>query len=77
MGIPDHLTCLFRNLYAGEEATGGTECGTTDWIQIGKGVHQACVLSSCLFNLYSEYIMQNARLDEAQAGIEIARRNYQ
>ena len=66
MGIPDHLTCLFRNLYAGEEATGGTECGTTDWIQIGKGVHQACVLSSCLFNLYSEYIMRNTELEEAQ-----------
>ena len=75
MGIPDHLTCLFRNLYAGQDATGRTECGTTDWFQIGKGVHQACVLSSCLFNLYSEYIMQNARLNEAQAGIKIAGRN--
>ena len=74
MGIPDHLTRLLRNLYASQEATGGTECGTTDWIQIGKGVHQACVLSSCLFNLYSEYIMQNARLDEGQAGIRISGR---
>ena len=74
MGIPDHLTCLFRNLYAGQDATGRTECGTTDWFQIGKGVHQACVLSSCLFNLYSEYIMQNARLDEGQAGIKISGR---
>jgi len=75
MKIPDHLTCLLRNLYAGQEATVRTGDGTTDWFQIGKGVHQGCVLSPCLFNLYAEYIMQNARLDEAQAGIKIARRN--
>ena len=75
MGIPDHLTCLLRNLYAGQEATVRTRHGTTDWFQIGKGVHQGCVLSPCLFNLYPEYIMQNAGLDEAQAGIEIAGRN--
>ena len=67
MGIPDHLTCLWRNLYAGQEATVRTEHGTTDWFQIGKGVLQGCKLSPCLFNLYGEYIMQNARLDEAQA----------
>ena len=73
MGIPDHLTCLLRNLYAGQEATVGH--GTTDWFQTGKGVHQGCILSSCLFNFYAEYIMQNARLDKAQAGIKIARRN--
>ena len=73
MGIPDHLICLQRNLYAGQEATTGH--GTTDWSQIGKGVHQGCILSPCLFNLYAEYIMQNARLDEAQAGIKISRRN--
>ena len=73
MGIPDHLTCLLRNPYTGQEATVRTGHGTTDWFQIGKGVHQ--VLSPCLFNLYVEYIMQNARLDEAQAGIKIARRN--
>ena len=75
MGIPDHLTCLLRNMYAGQEATVRTEQGTTDWFQIGKGVHQGCVLSPCLFNLYAEYIMRNAGLDEAQAGIKIARRN--
>ena len=75
MGIPDHLTCLLRNLYAGQEATVRTGHGTTDWFQIGKGVHQGCVLSPCLFNLYAEYIMRNAGLEEAQAGIKIARRN--
>ena len=75
MGIPDHLTCLLRNLYAGQEATVKSGHGTTDWLQIGKGVHQGCILSPCLFNLYAEYIMQNARLDEAQAGIKIAGRN--
>ena len=74
MGIPDHLTCLLRNLYAGQEATVRTGHGTTDWFQIGKGVHQGCILSHCLFNLYAEYIKQNARLDEAQAGIKIARK---
>ena len=73
MGIPDHLTCLLRNLYAGQEATVRTGHGTTDWLQIGKGVHQGCILSSCLFNLYAEYIMRNTGLDEAQAGIKIAR----
>ena len=73
MGIPDHLTCLLRNLYAGQEATVRTGHGTTDWYQIGKGVHQGYILSPCLFNLYSEYTMQNARLDEAQAGIKITR----
>ena len=75
MGIPDHLTCLLRNLYAGQEATVRTGHGTTDWFQIGKGVHQGCILSPCLFNLYAEYTTQNARLNEAQAGIKIARRN--
>ena len=75
MGIPDHLNCLLRNLYAGQEATVRTGHGTTDWFQIGKGVHQGCVLSPCLFNFYAEHIMQNAGLDEAQAGIKIARRN--
>ena len=75
MGIPDHLTCLLRNLYAGQEATVRTGHGTTDWFQIGKGVCQGCILSPCLFNLYAEYLMRNARLDEAQAGIKIARRN--
>ena len=75
MGIPDHLTCLLRNLYAGQEATVGTGHGTTDWFQIGKGVHQGCILSPCLFNLYAEYIMKNAGLDEAQAGLKIAGRN--
>ena len=75
MGIPDHLTCLFRNLYAGQEATVGTGHGTTDWFQIGKGVHQVCILSPCLFNFYAEYIMRNAGLEEAQAGIKISGRN--
>ena len=75
MGIPDYLTCLLRNLYAGQEATVRTGHGTTDWIQIGKGVHQGCILSPCLFNLYAEYIMRNAGLEETQAGIKIARRN--
>ena len=75
MGIPNHLTCLLRNLYAGQEETVRTGHGTTDWFQIGKGVRQGCILSPCLFNLYAEYITQNARLDEAQAGIKIARRN--
>jgi len=74
MKIPDHLTCLLRNLYAGQKATVRTGPGT-DWFQIGKGVHQGCILSPCLFNLYAEYIMRNAGLDEAQAGIKIARRN--
>ena len=74
MGIPDHLTCLLRNLYGGQEATGRTEYGTTDWFQIGKGVHQGFILSPCLFNLCAEHIMQNARLDEAQTGIKIAGR---
>ena len=74
MGIPDHLTCLLRNLYAGQEATVRTGHGTMDWFHIRKGVRQGCMLSPCLFNLYAEYIMQNARLDEAQAGIKIARR---
>ena len=74
MGIPDHLTCLLRNLYAGQEATVRTGHGTTDWFQIGKGVRQGCILSPCLFNLYAEYIMRNAGLEEAQAGIKIARR---
>ena len=75
MGIPDHLTCLLRNLYAGQEATVKTGHGTTDWFQIGKRVCQGCILSPCLFNLYAEYIMRNAGLDEAQAGIKIAGRN--
>ena len=75
MGIPDHLTCLLRNLYAGQEAMVRTGHGTTDWFQIGKGVCQGCILSPCLFNLYAEYIMRNAKLDEAQAGIKIARTN--
>ena len=73
--IPDHLTCLLRNLYAGQEATVRTGHGTTDWFQIGKGVCKGCMLSPCLFKLYAEYIMRNGRLDEAQAGIKIARRN--
>ena len=73
--LPDHLTCHLRNLYAGQEATIKTGHGTTDWFQIGKGVHQGCILSPCLFNLYAEYIMQNAKLDESQAGIKIASRN--
>ena len=75
MGISEHLTCLLRNLYAGQEATVRTGHGTTDWFQIVKGVHQGCILSSCLFNFYAEYIMRNAGLDETQAGIKIARRN--
>ena len=73
MGIPDHLACLLRNLYAGQETTGRTACGTTDWFQIGKGVRQGCILSPCLFNLYAEYIMRNAGLEEARARIKIAR----
>ena len=72
MGIPDHLTCLLRNLYAGQEATVRTGHGTTDWLQIGKGLYQGCILSPCLFNLYAEYIMRHAGLDEAQAEIKIA-----
>ena len=75
IGIPDHLTCLLRNRYAGQEATARMWHGTTDWFQIGKGVHRGCILPTCLFNLYAEYIMWNARLDEAQAGIKVARRN--
>ena len=75
MVIPDHLTCLLRNVYAGREATGRTGHGTTDWFQIEKGVHQGCILSPCLFNFYAEYILRNAGLEEAQAGIKIARRN--
>ena len=75
MGVPNQLTCLLRNLYAGQEATAKTWHGTTEWFQIGKGVHQGCILSPCFFNLYAEYIMRNAGLDEAQAGIKIAGRN--
>ena len=75
MGITDHLTCLLRNLFAGQEATIRTRHGTMDWFQIGKRVHQGCILSPCLFNLYAEYIMQNARLDEGQTGIKTAGRN--
>ena len=75
MGIPDHLTCLLKNLYAGQEATVRTGHGTTNWFQIGKGVCQGCILSPCLFNLYAEYIMRNAGLEEAQAGVKIAGRN--
>ena len=75
MGIPNHLTCLLRNQYAGQEATVRTGYGTTDWFQIGKGVHEGCILSPCLFNLYAEYIMRHAGLDEAQAGIKIVGRN--
>ena len=75
MGTQDHLTCLLRNLYAGQEATVRTERGKTDWFQIGKGVRQSCILSICLFNFYAEYIMRNAGQHEAQAGIKIARRN--
>ena len=75
MGIPDHLTCLLRNLYAGQEATVRTGLETTDWFQIGKGVRQGCILSPCLFNLYAEYIKRNAKLDEAQDRIKISRRN--
>ena len=75
MGIPDHLTCLLRNLYAGQEATVRTGHGTTDLFQVGKGVHQGCILSACLFNFYAEYIMRNTGLEEVQAGIKIAGRN--
>ena len=75
MGTPDHFTCLLRNLFAGQEATVRTKHGKTDWFKIGKGMCQGCILSHCLFNLYAEYIMTNAKLDEAQAGINIARRN--
>ena len=75
MGIPDHLTCLLRNLYAGQEATVRTGHGTIDWLQIGRGVHQSCILSPCLFNFYAEYITRNAGLEEAHAGIKIAGRN--
>ena len=75
MGTPDHLTCLLRNLYARQEATVRSGCGTADWFQIGKGVHQGCKLSPCLFNLYAEYIMRNTGLEEAQAGIKTAGRN--
>ena len=75
MGIPDHLTCLWRNLYAGQEATVRTGHGTTDWFQIGKGIRQGCILSPCLFNFYAEYIMRNVGLEKTQAGIKIARRN--
>ena len=75
MGIPDHLTCLLRNLYAGQEAKVGTGHGTTGWFQVGKGVHQGCILSPCLFNLYAEYTMRNAGLEEVQAGIKIAWRS--
>ena len=75
MGIPDHLICLLRNLYAGQEATVRTGHGTIDWFQVGKGECQGCILSPCLFNFYAEYIMRNARLEETQAGIKIARRN--
>ena len=75
MGVPNHLTCLLRNLYTGQEATVRVGCWTTDWFQIRKGLHQGCILSPCLFNLYAEYIQQNARLDEAQDGIKISGRN--
>ena len=75
MRVPDHLTCLLRNLYAGQEATVRTSHGTTDWFQRGKGVHQGCILSPCLFNFYAEYVMKNAGLDEAQTGVKIAGRN--
>ena len=75
MGILDHLTCILRNLYAGQEATVRTGHGTKDWFQIGKGEHQGCIMSACLFNLYAGYIMRNTRLEEAQAGIKIARRH--
>ena len=75
MGIPDHLICLLRNLYAGQEAAVRTGHGTADWFQIGKGVHQGCILSPCLLNLYAEYIMRNIRLEQAQAEIKIARIN--
>ena len=77
MGTPDHLTCLLRNLYSGQEATVTTGHGTIDWFQIGKGIRQGCILLSCLFNLHAEYIMRNAGLEEAQAGIKISGRKYQ
>ena len=77
MRIPDHLTCLLRSLYSGQEATVRTGHGTTDWFQIGKGVRQGCILSPCLFNFYAEYIMRNTGVEETQAGIKIAERNYQ
>ena len=77
MGIPDHLTCLLRNLYAGQEATVGTGHETTDWFQIGEGVRQGCILSPCLFNLYAEYIIRNAGLEEAEAEIKIGQEKYQ
>ena len=77
MGIPDHPTCLLRNLFAGQEATVGTGNGTTDWFQIGKGVRQGCILSPCLFNLYAEYIIRNAGLEEAEAEIKIGQEKYQ
>ena len=76
MGIPDHLTCLLRNVYTGQKTTVRTERGTTDWFQIGKGVHQGCILSPCLFNLYAEYIIRNTGLDKAQAGINISGGNF-
>ena len=75
MGIPDHLSCFLKNLYAGQEAAVRAGHGTTDWFQIGKGVHQGCIVSPCLFNFYAEYIMRDARLDEAKAGIKLTRRN--
>ena len=75
MRTADHITCLLGNLYAGQEATARTRHGTMDWFKIGKGVHQGCILSPCLFNLYAEYIMQNARMDESKAGVKIAERN--
>ena len=75
MGIPDHITCLLRNLYADQEATVRTGHGTTDWFQIGKGIFQGCILSPCLFNLYAEYIVRDVGLEETQAGLKIARRN--
>ena len=75
MGIPDHLTCLLKNLYTGQEATVRTRHGTMNWFKTGKGVYQGCILSSCLFNLYAEYIMRNAGLEEAKAGIKTSRRN--
>ena len=75
MGIPDHLTCILKNLYAGQETTVRTGHGKMDWFKIGKGIHQGCILSPCLFNFYEEYTMQNAGLDEAEAGIKIARRS--
>ena len=71
MGIPDYLTCLLRNLYAGQEATVSTGCGATDWLKIGNGVHQGCILSPCLFNLYAEYIMRNFGLDDSEAGLRL------